>query len=841
MGWKDQLEELRRLAEEERKAKKSKQRQERGLKKEERRLTRQVCSQVEEVSKKLASNIGWAFSTDATDLGDLPTKFYIQPKPAKGDESLESLDQQIVVEVDYYDGEVRIKPPRCLEVSGSNKMVAIPFLSFTKEELATTLKDCYQGTQALAETKGAQRSNFQSEEIPGTIDLGWYWSENKDEFQMAKINEKDRATHVYVIGATGTGKTKFLEFLIQQDIEKGNGFGVIDPHGDLIEDVKGFLACYHGYYQDEEIFERVVLIDPTDPHFTVTFNPLEKLPNVSVAEQAGELVSSFRKIWSDSWGPRMEDLMRNSLIALGEGGLTLAELPYFLTERAFREGAVQRVEHPIARQYFQRFDALTDRGQLPIIEPVMNKINAFLADHRIRQMFSSPESSFNLREIIDHKKILLIKLDKGKLKGSADLLGSLLLAKIQMAAFSRSNIPQNRRTPFYLYIDEFQNFASDSFMVVLSEARKYGLSLIMAHQTLAQIAEELRSLILGNTGIQVYFRVNRHDAQLLANEAFEYYGYDVKTFHGLHPVFWTLGEEWENKTEELQKLPPRCCYAKHKIEGGLISLFTAEIEPAWEVLGMEEDEYQDYLKSLPLGKKYLVLRESLVTAVLGYLPPPTEKVEVKAAEVEKPAEVPSVRPLQEEVEELIRREPALPFREMAEAVPSEAKGERQHRYLQSLIKRMAEEKGYRAVIEESTPDGGRVDVGLEQDGKRIACEVSVTSTDEQEFSNIDKCLRAGYDRVILCSPGRRTLEKIKLLVFQRVDEPDRGKLLFLQPEELFSYLETEAATLAGKEERVKGYKVKVQYQPGEEEEKKARREAIAQVILQSLRRQKEKV
>ena len=141
---------------------------------------------------------------------------------------------------------------------------------------------------------------------------------------MAKVAEKDRATHCYVIGATGTGKTKFLQFLIQQDIEKGNGFGVIDPHGDLIEDIKGFLARRH--YEsgdDREIKERIILIDPTNPHFTATFNPLEGLPGISVPEQVNELISSFRKIWSDSWGVRMEDLMRNALIALGEAEFTL--------------------------------------------------------------------------------------------------------------------------------------------------------------------------------------------------------------------------------------------------------------------------------------------------------------------------------------------------------------------------------------------------------------------------------------------------------------------------------------------------------------------------------------
>jgi hypothetical protein len=595
---------------------------------------------------------------------------------------------------------------------------------------------------------------FHYKDTPSSLDLGWYYSENKDEFQMAKIAEEDRATHLYVIGATGTGKTKFLEFLIQQDIEKGNGFGVIDPHGDLIEDIKGFLACYRDYHQNEAIFDRIVLIDPADPNFTVTFNPLEKLPSVSVPEQAAELVSSFRKIWADSWGVRMEDLMRNSLIALGEAELTLAELPGFLTRRAFRENVLNKVEHPIAREYFQRFDALTDRGQITWIEPVMNKVNAFLSDWRIRQIFSSPKSSFNLREIMDSRKMLLVKLDKGKLKDSADLLGSLLMAKIQMAAFSRSDLPQSRRTPFYLYIDEFQNFASESFIVLLSEARKYRLSLVMAHQTLAQISEELRSMILGNTGIQVCFRVNRHDASLLAKEAFEYSGYEVKTVSGLRPIFWTLGEEWEHHTEELQTLPPRVCYIKHKVEGGIIPIQTAQIDPAWEVMGMEQDEYEEFLGSLRFGKKYLVSRE-----------------------------------------ELIKREPVIrPEEAGVKAEPQSA--EDGHRYLQSMIKQIAEGKGYKATIEVPTPDGlGRVDVSLERDGKRIACEVSITTTGEHEFSNVHKCLMAGYDTVILCSPEEKTLERVRTLTSERLSKTEQGRVLFLKPEEVFRYFEGEAVAV----------------------------------------------
>jgi len=685
------------------------------------------------------------------------------------------------------------------------------------------------------------------EEIPRTLDLGWYWSQSKEDFQMAKIDQKDRATHFYVIGATGTGKTKFIQFLIQQDIEKGNGFGVIDPHGDLIEDIKRFLTIHYDT-TDKQIVERIVLIDPTDRDFTVTFNPLEKLPNISVAEQAAELLSSFRKIWSDSWGVRMEDLMRNSLIALGEAELTLAELPHFLTNRAFREVVLEKIDHPIAQEYFKRFDTLTDRGQVTWIEPVMNKVNAFLSDERIRLMFSSSQSSFDLREIMDQQKMLLIKLDKGKLKDSADLLGSLLMAKIQMAAFSRSDIPQSRRTPFFLYIDEFQNFATESFSVILSEARKYGLSLIMAHQTLAQIPIELRSLILGNTGIQIYFRLNRQDAQLLAKEAFEYSGYEVKTMRLYRgPYFWSLAEEWEHYIEELQILPPRVCYAKHKIEGGMIPFRTVEMEPVWEILGMEEDEYSEFLRAYQFGRKYLIPKEELAEIISQRSRLLKEKVEKRLKEEKKLIGVPLETPVEklEKKKPPTKKVPAIvaPEEEPTVRLPEpefEEKGRSRHRYLQALIRRMAEDKGFRAIIEQPTPDGlGRVDVSLEMDGRKIACEISVTTTDEQELSNIEKCLASGYEKVILCSPEKKNLEKVKALISQKLKPSDQEKVLFFQPEELFFYLEKEAAAWAGKEERIKGYRVKVQYQPVLEAEKKVKREAVGQVILQALRRMKE--
>lgn len=449
------------------------------------------------------------------------------------------------------------------------------------------------------------------------LDLGWYWSEPKKEWQMAKIRETDRQTHFYVVGASGTGKSKFLEFLIRHDIAKGNGFGVIDPHGDLIEDIKGYLALA---LSKEELEERVLLIDPTDEKYTVAFNPLEKLEGVSPAEIAAELVEAFKKIWGAEsaietygWGARMEDLLRNTLIALIEAGLTLTDLPRFLIDEDFRENILERVQHPIAKKYFERFNSLAPRTREEWMESTLNKVNAFLSDDRIREMFSFEKSSFNFREIMDNRKILLIKLDRGRLKENGDLIGSLLMTKIRMAAFSRSDIPKEKRVPFYLYIDEFQNFATKEFIDTLSEARKYGLSLIMVHQNLSQLPKDLQDSILTNCGIQCYFRVCRRDAEILAKEAFETTGMEVKATR-LSPYsfdydWYTYAEEWEKYFQELEQLPNRCFYAKHKIEGGIIPLQTADVLPAYEEFGIEKEKFEEILKQTFFGKKYLMERK----------------------------------------------------------------------------------------------------------------------------------------------------------------------------------------------------------------------------------------
>ena len=686
-----------------------------------------------------------------------------------------------------------------------------------------------------------QEPKIRYEDIPGTLDLGWLYSENRNEYQMAKINQRDRTTHMYVIGATGAGKTKFLEFLISQDIRDRNGFGVIDPHGDLVEDIKGFIA---NTYQDEELTERLILIDPTNEDSTVTFNPLERQEGVAVSEQVNELVSSFRKTWSDSWGARMEDLMRNSMIALSETGYTLVELPIFLSRRIFRESVLKNVAHPVAREYFMRFEAMTDRAQVTWTEPVMNKINALLSDERIRQIFSAPQSSFNVRDAIDSKKIILIKLDKGRLKDSADLLGALLLSKIQMAAFSRGDVSQRRRVPFNLYIDEFQNFATESFSLILSEARKYGLSLIMAHQTLAQISEELRSLILGNAGIQVYFRLNRQDASLLAKEAFRYSGKEIKGGgHDLSPVYWSYSEEWERKTEELQDLPPRFCYVKHKIQGGLISIQTADIAEPWEAAEMGEDEYHEMLDGFPFGGKYLVRRDELTSHTKQRQEKIFEEIRQKEDERKKFLEMKQAAKQMPAVDTVpVHEKPTEEERKslLDSIEPSRERAETQHRYLQNLVKKMAEGNGYKVTIEAATPDGkGRVDVLLEREDGKTACEISSTTDELHEMENLKKCIGAGYKEIIMCAVDGRKLEKIKTLASEQLGQDEQAKVLFFTPEEMTSYLSLKKENIeVSRERKVRGYRVKVEGPSGEDLAKKKKRQAVADVILKSFRRLK---
>lgn len=459
----------------------------------------------------------------------------------------------------------------------------------------------YFRNKHLANRKNRKRETNAEPDIlsrdpnPEELAIGWAGGEDdetgKPVLQLKAVPQTYRDTHMYVIGGSGSGKTKFLESLIFQDIKNKEGFGVIDPHGDLIESIKGRMYLAVESPESNFLREKVILIDPMDKNFVAGFNPLEITQGISSADQASELVLAFKKIWEDSWGSRMEDLLRNSLIALIENNLTLAELPKFLTDAEFRNRAMEKVEHPVCLAYFNRFNSLNTRTRDEWMESTMNKVNAFLSIDSVRAMLSSPKSTFNLREIMDEGKILLVKLDKGRLKGGAELLGSLLLSKIQMAAFSRTDTPEDERKIFYLYIDEFQNFATKNFIEILSESRKYKLPLILAHQNLTQLPFDLRDSVITNCKLHVYFRLSRGDAQLLAKES-------------LTPLYKSP-PGWEDLIQVLQDLMPRQFAAKNKVDGGVVVLYSLDVDPPYKIAGMKEKEFKELVSQQGIGGNYL--------------------------------------------------------------------------------------------------------------------------------------------------------------------------------------------------------------------------------------------
>ena len=426
--------------------------------------------------------------------------------------------------------------------------------------------------------------------------------------QMKGMSQQDRDRHFYIVGGSGFGKSKFLESLIIQDIKNGEGFGVIDAHGDLVENIKGWL-----YFAKRELGKdlekQVILIEPTNSNSTVCFNPLEQIKKgkqkVQPEQQAGELLKVFKKIWWDSWGARMEDILRNSLIALVENNLTLAELPLLLNNELVRKKILKKVKNSTCQQRFEFFNSLPKHIWREWTESTLNKVNAFLSDPRIRTMLSNPKSSFNLREVIDSKKVLLVNLDKGQLEGSSDLLGALLLSKIQMTAFARTDTAKEKRVQFYLYIDEFQNFATKSFIDTLSEARKYKLSLILAHQNLAQLPRELLSSILANCGIQACFHVSREDAQVLAKE--------------MLVQLYVSPPGWEFNIQDMQELGSQQCFIRNTKHGGVMLIEIPDTPDPWkfsaqangELNGITQESFQETVNDQSIGKHYLKNRKRI--------------------------------------------------------------------------------------------------------------------------------------------------------------------------------------------------------------------------------------
>lgn len=325
---------------------------------------------------------------------------------------------------------------------------------------------------------------------------------------------RDRSRHMYIIGQTGAGKSGMLELLALSDVFYNQGYCIIDPHGDFAIDNLKFIP--------ESRIQDVVYFNPADTAFPVAFNPLEVTDPTRKPNICSEVIGVLKRMFGDSWGPRLEHILRYTLLALlDRPETTLLDISRLLTDKEFRKETLEYCEDVTVLQFWKHeFGQWNEKQVNESIAPVLNKVGAFTANPIIRNIVGQTKSSFDIRKIMDEGKILVVNLSKGLIgEDNAAILGAFIVTKVQLAAMSRSDIPDVMdRRPFYLYVDEFQNFATDSFATILSEARKYGLNLTVANQYVAQMTDTVRDAVFGNVGTTISFRVSADDAPILVKQ-----------------------------------------------------------------------------------------------------------------------------------------------------------------------------------------------------------------------------------------------------------------------------------------------------------------------------------
>ena len=362
------------------------------------------------------------------------------------------------------------------------------------------------------------------------------------------IKRGDRRRHLYVVGKSGVGKSKLLELLVRQDIAYGHGVCFIDPHGDVIEEILKFIP--------EERMKDVILIDPSDGQWPVSFNPLQKVPLEMKHQMAQGLIEVMEKQFGANWTPRLEHVFRFTTLALLDyPEATLRGMISMLTDRPYRQKVVEYIQDDMVKRFFAvEFADWSEKFDTDAIIPLVNKLGQFLSMPALRNIFAQKENKIDFEDIINNRKILLINISKGKLgEENSSFFGSMFITKIKQAGMARADLPEDKRVDFYLYVDEFHNLVTDSFVNLFSEARKYGLNLTVAHQYTSQLLPEVFATVLGNVANLIIFRVGGEDAMRLEAE--------------MTPIF---------KAKDMINLGKQEFYIKMTIDGDTYDPFSAE-------------------------------------------------------------------------------------------------------------------------------------------------------------------------------------------------------------------------------------------------------------------------
>jgi type IV secretory pathway TraG/TraD family ATPase VirD4 len=373
----------------------------------------------------------------------------------------------------------------------------------------------------------------------------------RNDQRLFGIRREDRFSHVYIIGKTGTGKSTLLERMALQDLERGNGFALIDPHGDLIERIANRIP--------PERSSDVLYLDAADPSQPYGYNPLRRVRQDRIALAASGLMEVFAKMWPEAWGVRMEHILRNVLMALLEQPhATMHDVLRIISDSKYRKSIVATLQNETVRNFLQKeFERFTFGYRADGIAPIQNKVGAFLADPLLNRILTAPKKELHIRRIMDEGKVLLVNLAKGRIgEDSSSLLGGLLVTTIGLAGYSRAELDPTKRRDFFVYVDEFQSFTTLALANMLSEMRKYRLGFTVAHQYLHQLEPDVRHAVLGNAGSIISFRVGAEDSPYLARE--------------FHEVFEEI---------DLLQLPNHRIYLKLMIDGTPSMPFSAVTLP----------------------------------------------------------------------------------------------------------------------------------------------------------------------------------------------------------------------------------------------------------------------
>lgn len=682
-------------------------------------------------------------------------------------------------------------------------------------------------SKRLRQDSGQTRA-YESDTSSG-LHLGWNIHAGRR--QEVYLTPEQRVRHIHAIGGTGTGKTTFLANLIHQDMESGQGFALLDPHGDLVDRLLSIVP--DGRLND------VVLIDAGDEEFSVGFNILSAKADYEKTLLASDLVSVFQRL-STSWGDQMTVVLRNAILAFlerPEGG-TLADVQRFLLEPDFRANVLESVQDADVVYYWKK--GFPQLGGSKSIGPVLTRLQTFLSPKPIRYMVGQRDTKLDIAEIMDSGKILLVKLPQG-LMGAENsyLLGSLIVSKIQQAAMARQRMAESQRRLFTLYVDEFQNFITPSMAEILSGARKYRLSLVLAHQELAQLGrnDAVASAVLANAGTRVVFRVGDADARELA-KGFTHF--EPEALQSL-----AVGEaiiRVERSDQDFNLSVPDGLFTEAGSEGR-----------QQEVIARSRLRYAVARSEIEAAERKRLADLAAMTPSKGKKivePPPTPAPEPTEPPDITPSPIPAKEEPVEVAAETQAEQPQYGNTTLKADLEELGRGGEIHKSAQAEFKRLAEARGFRATIERQLPDSqDTVDLYIERDGVSIACEISVTNTLEYEMKNITKCLRAGVQQVLVLTVAPEKHQRLSDAIASLLSPEQRGKVVCLQKDDFETYLDNlspkdapnpPAITTEGKPKMVKGWKVRTNSIPPPIEDVSRMEKEMAATMAENLRRGKTK-